>query len=384
MIPCEPDHPECSEHGPFILKPESGWKLRSFADHESGLVIVQATNQDKSAAKQLGNGMYSPQSRQHVLEPETGRELQPDEWSSFFDYSERVTQSEDGRFELTSQRVLKTEERGEHYEEHLLDLSTGKSIGPGTSVAFQKRERENMMEGHLRREREKAERQAELDAKPDAATYARGELAKLNDGDTVLKYRQNDVLTRVVLAGEHFEVSTEGSNVASERVADIEGLWARLNPGGEDFLNYAPVMAHGALFEMVIRSTNAVRQSLPLTQQKLDAIRVWDRAIYNREVHPDAYIQVCPRCKERVRWNARYPTHLCKTCRSLEKVDEKGMVVTFTNVSINGGLMTHYWRDGEKVSSDSSKRTVICFIEGQRYVAREARFGGVVVCAEPS
>ena len=92
--------------------------------------------------------------------------------------------------------------------------------------------------------------------------------------------------------------------------------------------------------------------------------------------------QRCAHCDTPVHRNVRYPDHLCTACAALEKVDEQGRKVTFTNASMSGGLIIYRWADGEVISEDSSKQQFVCLIEGKRYVAREARIGGVVLSPE--
>ena len=89
--------------------------------------------------------------------------------------------------------------------------------------------------------------------------------------------------------------------------------------------------------------------------------------------------QRCPRCDAPVHTNGRYPDYLCADCAALEKVDEQGRIVTFGNVSFSGGFSVSYWENGEVSSVDNTMRECVCFIEGRRYIARERRFGGVVI-----
>ena len=92
--------------------------------------------------------------------------------------------------------------------------------------------------------------------------------------------------------------------------------------------------------------------------------------------------QRCPHCDAPVHRNRRYPDYLCSSCANLEKRDEHGRKVTFTNASISGGLVVHFWEDGEISRRDESQTRFTCLIEGKRYIAREAHFGGVVLRPE--
>jgi ADP-ribosyl-[dinitrogen reductase] hydrolase len=89
--------------------------------------------------------------------------------------------------------------------------------------------------------------------------------------------------------------------------------------------------------------------------------------------------QSCSRCGEQVRFNPRYPKYICTECASLEKKDENGFVVTFSNVSMSGGLTTTFWENGIVVKKDIDCISQICYINGEKFRATEARFGGVVI-----
>jgi hypothetical protein len=66
-------------------------------------------------------------------------------------------------------------------------------------------------------------------------------------------------------------------------------------------------------------------------------------------------------------------------CAGLDKTDEKGYLLTFSNISMSGGLRICHWENGKIIKEDTSQRQKTCFIEGEEYLATEARFGGVVI-----
>jgi len=82
--------------------------------------------------------------------------------------------------------------------------------------------------------------------------------------------------------------------------------------------------------------------------------------------------QFCKLCAIEVMHWSRYPAYVCNTCA--EKItDIEGRSVVFSNIDISGGLIGHY-RDNEQPYESN-----ICFIEGVKCYAKEARFGGVVI-----
>lgn len=84
------------------------------------------------------------------------------------------------------------------------------------------------------------------------------------------------------------------------------------------------------------------------------------------EFHP------CPICSTPVRHWARYPTAVCDAC--FEKAcDGQGRKLGFYNVSVGGGFKAKVVETGEENENH------ICYIEGVKCWADEARFGGIVI-----
>lgn len=82
--------------------------------------------------------------------------------------------------------------------------------------------------------------------------------------------------------------------------------------------------------------------------------------------------QFCPICKTEVKTFPRYPKYLCPKC-SKKVVSSDGRPLEFFNKSLSGGFVA-YFAD-TKVKYDSH----ICFVEGVKCFADEARFGGIVI-----
>ena len=82
--------------------------------------------------------------------------------------------------------------------------------------------------------------------------------------------------------------------------------------------------------------------------------------------------QYCPICNVEVLLNPRYPNHLCKDCAK-KPVDENGRELEFFNVSASGGFVAKY------KDNNSKRDSHICFVDGVKCYANEARFGGIVI-----
>jgi DNA-directed RNA polymerase subunit RPC12/RpoP len=82
--------------------------------------------------------------------------------------------------------------------------------------------------------------------------------------------------------------------------------------------------------------------------------------------------QTCPICNKEVMENQRYPNYVCEDC-SEKAVTDKGEKVKFYNAEFLGFGVTAKKEDNSIYSSD------ICYIEGIKCKASEARFGGIVI-----
>jgi hypothetical protein len=82
--------------------------------------------------------------------------------------------------------------------------------------------------------------------------------------------------------------------------------------------------------------------------------------------------QKCPICSAPVAFSERYPRYVCNRC-FLRAADEDGRSLSFSNVSLSGGFAALYRDTHEERSSH------ICYIDGIRCWADEARFGGIVI-----
>ncbi len=82
--------------------------------------------------------------------------------------------------------------------------------------------------------------------------------------------------------------------------------------------------------------------------------------------------QFCPICGTQVAANPRYPRYLCDPCAE-KATDENNRRLEFYNESLLGGFAARYVDTGAEYASH------VCFVEGVRCWAEEARFGGIVI-----
>jgi hypothetical protein len=80
----------------------------------------------------------------------------------------------------------------------------------------------------------------------------------------------------------------------------------------------------------------------------------------------------CPICGADVAENPRYPRRLCAACAA-RAVSEDGRPLVFANADMSGGFEARYADTGARRDS------AVCFVDGVRCRAGEARFGGIVI-----
>jgi hypothetical protein len=82
--------------------------------------------------------------------------------------------------------------------------------------------------------------------------------------------------------------------------------------------------------------------------------------------------QYCPICHAEVAPSLRYPRYLCSNCAG-KATDEDGHPLAFSNESLSGGFIAEYRDTGEARDSH------VCYVDGVKCRADEARFGGIVI-----
>ncbi len=79
-----------------------------------------------------------------------------------------------------------------------------------------------------------------------------------------------------------------------------------------------------------------------------------------------------PICGEPISQNPRYPNAVCGRCAGLA-TDETGRRLGFANENPSGGFVAYY------LDTDETHDSHMCFVNGIRCWADEARFGEIVI-----
>lgn len=82
----------------------------------------------------------------------------------------------------------------------------------------------------------------------------------------------------------------------------------------------------------------------------------------------------CPFCLETIKEISRYRNYVCNNCIN-KALDANGNPVSYRNKNIYGGFVSMHNIYGTIIKKEDR----ICFINGEKCLASEARFGGIVV-----
>lgn len=80
----------------------------------------------------------------------------------------------------------------------------------------------------------------------------------------------------------------------------------------------------------------------------------------------------CPICRVELRPVPRYPRYVCPACFA-RAASADGRTLAFSNIGLSGGYAARYDDTGAPYDSH------VCWIDGIRCHADEARFGGIVI-----
>jgi hypothetical protein len=84
-------------------------------------------------------------------------------------------------------------------------------------------------------------------------------------------------------------------------------------------------------------------------------------------------------CTTDMFYSPRYPNQVCENC-IVNSVDSEGNIVKFYNVDFYGGFESyHYVIGSDGQTNVVQKNEHVCWINGKKCFADEAKFGGIIV-----
>lgn len=378
-----------SEFGDFELKPDEGWTIsQAFIDFESGLLVVTTSILDESKWSRSEWGTTIP-SRQYIIDAKQKKILFPEEWKARFSYSPVEIISEDGLHRLIIKRVHEPENNTDGIEEELIEIATGKLISKSSSVAFYESKRENILEYRERRKLEESEAQQKLDEKLTLQQFYRQELSRLKKGPVMCFYSDRKTF-ELSYNGNVFELGSSDELPAKNEgkirftsyrsFENLEEFWQVFTAEPNWYVVYTLLRnnreqdQYRLLTAFVIETFNEVRKQQQFSPDEYSRLQTWENAFHNDLLKHTEYRQYCPECKNEVRYNLRYLTSLCSSC-CLKLTDKRGRKVDFYNTGISGGCQGYY----TDVTPNELYDLYECYIGKNKYVANEARFGGIVI-----
>ncbi|QXP52620.1 hypothetical protein [Cellulophaga sp. HaHa_2_1] len=391
------------EFGNFELVPESGWKIsQSFIDFESGLLIVSESDENEENWVDTGFGSRTIPNREHRIDIKTGEVLSSEQWTKYFSYETIEQISEDGMYKLITTRVHEPERDSDGIKEELIEIETGKTLSSSDGIAFRKEKRENSLESHYRRKKELEKRKAELESMPTLSQFFEMELEKLTERDVILEYYNSEYIFKLIYTGSVFELLKVSANFRynldwnsikysfESTFSSIQEFVSEFLTDKTWFLNHSPFnlnkdgsKGNQLLKKFVVYFFNELREKHDFTFDEYNQMQQWENHFYQLDsVKPEEYKQFCSNCKASVSYYPRYPKYICSNCSSKKITDESGLELSFSNIGMSGGLRITYKKEGEIIKEDTSQWQKLCFIEGKRFIATEARFGGIVIQTE--
>lgn len=373
-----------SKHGEFDLVAKDGYKLRTFIDFESKLLIVGESLIDISNIPSYHGYTVVP-TETFIVDTKEQKILSPKEWKKYFKYDEPIeTFSKDGKYKEIWIRVHEEERNRDAYEGYLIEIETGKKlVNKASYMAFRSDNRISLIDEHYQSiERRKksldllkkgkypkdkyqlylhqlAENDLVLQYLDDDYTFAY-ELRRvknkfqLNKGDRPARREDWDYLSMDVLIGE-FETIDE----FWKKFATKDRKW---------FLYYYPRQINRVIEKYVISLHNKIVEQEEISYDEHEKLSRWMNRCFNKEINRNVYWQFCSSCKERVLYFPRYPKNACRICKD-DIIDEYGNPLNYES--------THELY-GDKIRLKSNQEEVKIFIGNDEYWASEARFGGIV------
>lgn len=391
------------EFANFEFVPKSGWKIsQAFIDFNSGLLVVSESDQNEANWIDTGFGSRIIPNKKYLIDTKTGDILAPEQWMKYFSYETKETISEDRKYKLISTRVHDFEKHSDSIKEELIELISGRTLASSTGIAFREEKLENLLESHYREKKEQKERKAKLEALPNLTEFFEKEFKKLKKEDVILNYANSKFIFKLVYNGTSFELFRLRKNyryglklgilkhTKIESFATIQDFASKFLNNKNWFLKHSPynrskdrAEPNKLLKKFFIEYFNMLREKHDFTFKEYEKIQRWENHFYEHDsIKRSEYKQFCANCKKPVYYNPRYPKYICNDCSSKMITDEDGLELSFSNVGISGGLSIIYKKDGEVIKKDTNTSKKLCFIDGKRFIAREARFGGIVIQTE--
>jgi hypothetical protein len=386
------------EFGDFELKPDDGWKIgQAYIDYESGLLVVNTRDENRANWENTGYGTRIIPTKEYIIDVKSGDILSPSTWTKYFSYEPKTIFSEDGKYKLITTRIHYPENSFDSIKEELIDVESGKVISSSDGVAFSKEKRVNLLEEKYKI----LEKQAIEEAKPTLKEIYETEYVKLKNEDVILYYFSDTSIFRLIFRDHVFHLeqryekwryNLDFANLKYESFRSYNSIDSFRN----EFLKSKNWYVHHTPFKpsakdpinpllcwFVVDFFNQLRKVHDFAFAEYEKLNVWENFLFQKDsVRPGEYKQYCSNCKKPVEYYPIYPKHICDDCHEKTITDEHGVVISFSNLSVSGGMRITYMDGGKLLREETDLEVKLCFIDGKRFKATEAKFGGIVIQSE--
>ena len=174
------------------------------------------------------------------------------------------------------------------------------------------------------------------------------------------------------------------------KFSSVKSFWEFITKEPRWYLTYSPHNIKNIdsylteLEPLIVETTNRLREKMEFSYADYSKIANWDHFLIRKDMDASntfkrdetiTFKQFCPHCKNERGFSQRYPKAICRTCYS-ETTDNKGKPVEYFNTHALGHGCQGYYVGTEQKETYNSE---ICYINRIEYVAKEARFGGIVI-----
>jgi len=270
-----------------------------------------------------------------------------------------------------------------------------KKSGPD-GAAFREGSRETLQQKHFIDQKDRQERQRELDAKLTLDEMIEMKTAQLKDGDLIFIYQEAANAYRLRFCGRFFalELAAKLPNNFEKpdkmkykpfrRFDALGDFWTFFTRDRLWFIKYSPFSGapdadrgRTSLSGYVVKATNSIRLGQKFSYEDHDHIRRWDDFFRADDLNQTEFMQVCPSCGNGVNYSASYPKYLCRKCCD-NVTDKNGRKLAFYDTGFMGARCRGFYVGGDGKPAEKYESNV-CFIDGVEYCAGEGKFGGVVI-----
>ena len=185
----------------------------------------------------------------------------------------------------------------------------------------------------------------------------------------------------------HAEAQTR--HVYTKKFRSLLEFWNYITQSKKWYLEYqANTIEHiekyiEILAPLIVQSTNELRRKMEFSDEEIFIIAGWDNLLFRYKDKSELVLKesqklktFCANCgKERMEFSQRYPKSICHNCRSIV-IDKNGRSVEFFNrEGLGFGCQGYYSETNQQEKYEHD----VCYIDGKKFVAKGARFGGIVI-----